>query len=529
MATTADWNSLKGIYRDRSDHSTAETRQRSRSLSPERDPSPERTPSPRTARHIASILGYSVEMDIDVKGSGEIQFETEIDMSVGIELSTTMEIDTDTDTLMDVDIDTGVTIFSFPASSIHSCFTPMRSLSPAKYYPLGQEVVNDDVEMEDFSEMAKPLKKPQSSLVPIEHRASIHLTKSLPESDDRETEEDPKDGLEVAANTALPGTDKKFATQAASESACTSQYQTAQVEELREIQTYAAKPQAATEEAIVPETDLTPRTSACEKSQCQFTPQTVTAIPQEAASALEVTIQDDTAETQSAEPKRRSVTLPEQNVGEDFEEYKGEWDVIFDINQASPSTTPIVLKRKRDANTDFAPDTKDLPAANVQILAVDEEEAEGPSGQDECPGQTTETDNADKDDGAASEEEQDSFLHNEGYAQAIMSYFLDVGLPEVAALVMFLGPIFNDEDRKDEAEDFASWLFIRWLNETGRDLVTEAYGEQSEMNADELMVLLWAWYEEHVFSEPHNYNFQVSLSENDSEALDENLRQALLN
>ncbi|KUI54982.1 hypothetical protein VP1G_02338 [Cytospora mali] len=131
VADMASLEGLRGRYRDRSERPTAASRMRSRSLSPGRTSRPERTPSPRTVQHISAILGYDAEMVIDLEASGGVEFEVD----------------------MDVDSDDGSSIFSSPACSTSSSFTPMSSPSPAPYTSPAREAIDYDIEMKDAFEV----------------------------------------------------------------------------------------------------------------------------------------------------------------------------------------------------------------------------------------------------------------------------------------------------------------------------------------------------------------------------------------
>ncbi|KUI68416.1 hypothetical protein VM1G_04640 [Cytospora mali] len=131
VAGMASLEGLRGRYRDRSERPTAASTMRSRSLSPGRAPRPERTPSPRTVQHIAAVLGYDAEMEIDLEASEEAEFEVD----------------------MDIDSDDVSSIFSSPACSTSSPFTPMSSPSPAPYSPPAQEAIDYDIEMKDVFEV----------------------------------------------------------------------------------------------------------------------------------------------------------------------------------------------------------------------------------------------------------------------------------------------------------------------------------------------------------------------------------------
>ncbi|KAK7727161.1 hypothetical protein SLS53_009468 [Cytospora paraplurivora] len=220
----------------------------------------------------------------------------------------------------------------------------------------------------------------------------------------------------------------------------------------------------------------------------------------------------------------QDTAMDDDNNDED-EEYDGPWEDVFDINDMPARK---YLKRKRDVASLGEVAVDDQPAAKYQIYN-DREDVNDQAGEDQASEYHAGEDHAGEEQSieeqAGEESIEDSFRYDVGYGQALMDHFIRQRLPEVAARVMFPEARYNDNVRADEAQRFASWLAELGLPEAGRDLIDQAFEDQEEMSATELIDLFWDWYEEQVGATLDTY--EVSLVEEDIETLDEDLEKAL--
>ncbi|ROW15309.1 hypothetical protein VPNG_03067 [Cytospora leucostoma] len=216
-------------------------------------------------------------------------------------------------------------------------------------------------------------------------------------------------------------------------------------------------------------------------------------------------------------------TAMDDGNGED-EEYDGPWEDVFDINAPGPRGE----KRKRDGCSlrDVHPDDQHAEKCYIWDEPEDSEDEAGEEQDgEEQDGEDQAGEKQSIEEKGGEESIEDSFRYDVEYGQALMDHFIRHRLPEVAVRVMFPEARYNDNVRADEAQRFASWLDGLGLREAGRDLIEQAFEDQEEMSAEELIDLFWDWYEEQIGATLDTY--EVSLVEEDITTLDEDLEEAL--
>jgi hypothetical protein len=446
-----------------------------------------------------------------------------IDVEAGEDFDASKELYFDSE--MDIDSDVEST-FSSSAGSAQSFFTVLSSPPQPTYSLPALGAIELDIEMEDVFEMAEePFEKPyaHSSLVPAEHQTFIESTtppgspspialfvspstttpsvsakpdrdvfqiapvdyyaraadedfieaqrqaenKPLPESDDTDLEEGPKDDLGVPANTPLPGSDEEDIHLAESPQS--------EIIAWESDHTLTTRPQVVPQGENIPDDTSTPPAT-------------------EQQDLAEPIIHIDTEMGEEAEEESK-------DEDEDEEEDEGvEWETVFDVNGVTAPQAPV-------SNPVAAAPSPSHGGSTKPDLAYDAEDTSAPD-DEEC-----------------SKVVDDYFVYDVESAQEIMDDFLCEKLPELAAQVLFPATNFTATAQAKEAELFAAWLHGTELPEEASSLVEAAFEEQAEMSGEELGDLIWNWYEERVFAELQGY--EVPFSEEDTEALDERIGEVL--
>lgn len=561
-------------------------------------------------------------MEVDVEAGGEVLFKAEmdVDMDVDSDESTDMEMDIDSDFEADSTFASSVgsaqssfTAMTFPSSSTNSLSAlgaieldiemedvfEMAEEAPLDNLPTDSALV--PTEHHTYTESTTPPGSPAATSPTMSHPATTNtdlapapahapaqpsqsavqvapvdyyaraadpdfieaqsqaVSKALPESDDTDLDEGPRDYLEVAASVPLPGSDEEdihlahstpseIIAEGASDHTLATRSQVAPQWEFIPEASIPLLP-TVPEECVIPTThgdmelvgeddDDTPSTRSQVDSHMGVVPEED---DNHATRSQVVPHGDDTPEASGAPPTTNPVELAEPadspdaemaeqlgDVGEDEdgdEDDGQEWETVYDVNVVAapqapvsdhvaavpvPGPVPITsapnpLKHRRDASTEFAHDAEDLPAAKLRIYGDDDDNEE---------------DDAEDDD-------EGPLGYDIESAKAIMEDFLCERLPVVAAEVMFPATNFSESDRDIETELLAAWLYGKSLPEEGSHFIEVVFEEHAEMSGEDLGDLIWNWYEERIAPELENYD--VPMNEDNIELLEELLEEALSN